>query len=274
MMNVFISAIESRAYYIVHRICLIRELKPILMDVSYEALTAAGSDLYLTHYLLQNGFDIRVRLLNSTSLFKSQNIAIMWLTCSYSQKGGARTPDLGWLCNAIEMASNPQMAVVACKLLIKLGGNVNRAVGKRFLVSANATPIILAIEENNLQLVRLLLYYNCDLKVRYSCFHFLQPVGLTEYAIRAQQFHIAKVLLQCGADAPDLLAGDIPLNARFDNKYEADRLAIIEMQRNPLSLQQLCRKTVREVMGPKLVEFLKGHAYPAFLKDYISTKHL
>ena len=172
----------------------------------------------------------------------------------------------------------PYVTVVISKLR-KLGADVN------FIYKNDGyTPLIKAAIECNIIAIRALISSDCDINKRlvktYSTPRSFmsrrkKPPRALDIALKIPNYHIALILLICGAKRTSLARKILQGLQPFQNVDDSTDL--IELKRwleEPRSLKFFCRKKVRRTYKENVTVILDNIEYPKILKDYLRTKTL
>lgn len=147
-------------------------------------------------------------------------------------------------------------------MLLKLGADPN--LETRLGTSA----LWAATRKGHIDIVRLLLEYNCDLESLSLELMIFRPLTPVQVAIELGHWQIARLLLAAGCELRQawLSARNLPRHTR-----RSEEISELEEEwlRQPRCLQQICRAVIRQRLGHRIHRKLARLRCPIRMQDFI-----
>ena len=133
------------------------------------------------------------------------------------------------------------------------------------------TALFFAVQRNHIPVVRILLYYNCN--VNRTCWNAGKEDRMFAAVLRKGYIQLIHLLAEAGADVScyyKVICEGTLSQVILEDLDVQDYL--YQLLNCPKSLMRLCRDCVRQSLGYSLESELEYISFPAKLKDYILMK--
>ena len=172
-------------------------------------------------------------------------------------------------------------SVEGVKMLLRFGADVELES------QVGTTPVWVAVRENYLQVLHLLLETCCSLEIPSMEYHMYMPLTPLEIALRLQSWNMALILLNAGANHKtstlnDAIPAPVPLRGHRIIRTRAayrlspeDHQALKELRMwksQPKTLRHTCRAILRSHFTRHLPKLLEKLNYPIRLQNYLYMK--
>ncbi|XP_046374933.1 ankyrin homolog [Haliotis cracherodii] len=244
-------------------------------------LTDRNSDMAL-HYAARNGcVDIIDLLVAGGSLIDVQNYwgrtPLMEAVCYNHKDAISRLIIANCDLNRREFKTGDTALHIAIKRNYTAVVELLLAAGSRHDIfnHQGETAAYEAVVSNKLEVIRLMLMYNCDLDVPAKYFSNGVYKSIFHLAAEKSQLEICRLLASLGHV-------DYGARVHFYTSYVPSRLCeqdeVLHVLRaqmgSVVSLQQLCRKSIRKCSGRNIAEKVDSLPMPRALKDYVMMKEV
>ncbi len=191
--------------------------------------------------------------------------------------------DSGACCNRIDVEGNSPL-VYAIKAdnpdcvirLLDNGANPDGSSWNNNISQLDQmSPLFMVLNDDNLMMLRILLRYNCSLNIIAALKDGHAFVGPLEYCLRNDNVTAAKMLLAAGVNPwlenQDMLEESVTW---LLEENSSTCLWIMQQMRQPPSLMQSCRMTIRKTLGRKVGWALHTLPLPTRLINFLNLNEL